>query len=141
MKLEFIDEQHEAFFKVAPGRFNFLADDVERLALFYLLGLMPELRKNIDLLYDTHIGGIRPEGLHAPFQTSGTSALTKLAFILYNNYQEVKLRYPDRDEDEDDNFTYYTSPSLLNIFAPLDRKLFPFLHMAIDLRFGLISEI
>lgn len=139
MKLQYIDEQHEAFFLTAPTRFGFFGDDVERLALFYVLGLMPELRNNIDLLYSVEEGAIIPEGIHAPFQTSGTRSLTLLAFNLYNNYQEAVLRYPNRSADDPDNFIYYAMPSILAIFAPLERKYFLYMHQAIDLRFGLLS--
>ena len=139
MKLEFISEEHEAFFLTSPTRFNFYPGDIERLSMFYVLGLMPELRNSVSALYDAEQGLIIPEGLNDGFQTSGSKALTLLAFSLFNNFQEKKLRYPYRDPDDSSNFEYYSYPSLLNIFAPLDRSFFKYMYMAIDFRFGNIQ--
>lgn len=131
MKLEFIDEQHKKFFLEAPDRFNFSANDIERLSMFYVFGLMPELRNNVTLLYDATNGFIIPEGLNEGFQTSGTSSLTRLGFVLFNNFQEKKKSLSFRKDD--DSF-YYTYPSLLNIFANMSSCYHIFMFMAIELR-------
>lgn len=125
--LTYLNNDHQTFFETQLDRYNVFGYDRERIALFYVLGLSETLRTHIDELYDE--GGIHPQATHLEFQTSGTRALTRFAFVLYNNFRE-----PSR---EDENI--FCSPSLLDIFCSVDRELIPFLYQAISIRLGLIS--
>ena len=62
-------------------------DDFERKALFYLLALTEETRKNIHQLYDFENHYINFEGMQQSWQTSGSKIICKLAFNLYNSYR------------------------------------------------------
>lgn len=113
----FYDNTHQTFYHECLTHAHVSPHDVERKSLFYLLSLMDDLRLHIHEIYDFEDNSILPSGLSAAFQTSGTKALTFLAFNLYNGY-EMPL-------------------SLLEVFAPLDRDLFPYLYEAINIRFNL----
>ena len=62
-------------------------DDFERKALFYLLALTEETRKNIHQLYDFENHFIDFKGMQQSWQTSGSKIICKLAFNLYNSYR------------------------------------------------------
>ena len=125
--LTYLSNDHQKFFETQLDRYNVFGYDCERIALFYVLGLSETLRTHIDELYDE--GGIHLQATQLEFQTSGTRALTRFAFVLYNNFRE-----PSR---EDENI--FCSPSLLDIFCSVDRELIPFMYQAISIRLGLIS--
>lgn len=83
--LIFASDQHRKFFErnIARGR-----PDGYHKALFYLLGVSDETRRHIEDLFDFAEDAIRPEGLTAGWQTSGTGRLCRLAFNLWNGYME-----------------------------------------------------
>lgn len=139
--------------------------DNERQALFYLLALLPTIRENIHLLYDFENHNIRLDALICEFQTSSTLAITKLAFTLYNSFYEtvntdvdsydLLIKETSNDEDyiytskHDDNL-YFRKPmyiietkpfSIMDMFSPLNRELFPYLYEAINIRFDLINAL
>ncbi|NPV89659.1 MAG: hypothetical protein HPY50_02635 [Firmicutes bacterium] len=82
----FADREHKAFYNqmLTKTRNN----DVYHRAFFYAMGICPETRRNIHALFDFKEGGIRPEGLAAPWQTGGTRRLCRLAFNLWNGWTE-----------------------------------------------------
>ena len=83
----FNGEAHERFFNQMMERCP-RQDDPYCRALFYLLGVCDETRRRIDAMFDFEEMGIKSESLHPPWQTGGTSRLTRLAFNLWNGWRE-----------------------------------------------------
>lgn len=125
-ELTYLNDDHKRFFETQLETYKVASYDRERVSLFYVLGLSSILREHINELY--YEGGINPCAIGLEFQTSGTKALTRLAFVLYNDFKE------QRTEDEE----HYYSPSLLAIFCAVDRQLIPFMYQAISLRLGIL---
>ena len=166
----FYDTQHETTYYAWLKQAIVSAYDVERRALFYVLALSHELRNHIHEVYDFNENSIHPSALTAAFQTSGSSALTKFAFTLYNDFCEevnhevdaddlykIKTHY-DKEYDsydtvythENDVHLFFNHPmymtwhqpfSFLKLFARINRELFPYLYEAINIRFGLVDKL
>ena len=83
----FISDEHKQFY------FDMQPKDVYHRALFYLIGLCPDTRRNIDALYDAE--GIKPEAIHAGWQTGTSAKVTRLAFNLYTDGVPTAYRYED----------------------------------------------
>ena len=81
----FESERHRAFYERNMAHVR--ADSYHK-ALFYVLGVSEDTRRHIDRLFDFHEDCIRPEGLNAAWQTSGTQNLCRLSFNLWNGYIE-----------------------------------------------------
>ena len=96
-------------------------NDLERKALFYLLALTEETRKNIHQLYDFENHYINFEGMQQSWQTSGSKIICKLAFNLYNNYR-----------GEGDDSCYYITPT--DLFY--NDELRPYMIEALKLRYN-----
>ena len=96
-------------------------DDFERKALFYLLALTEETRKNIHQLYDFESHYIDFNGMQQPWQTAGTMIICKLAFNLYNIYR-----------GEGDDSCYYITPT--DLFY--NDELRPYMIEALKLRYN-----
>ena len=164
--LQFMNDTHKDFFFHPMTSRNISFSDHERAALFYTLGLMADTRNRIHLIYNDERSCIRPEVLRASFQTSGTLALTRLAFMLYNDYEEreprllqdITLYHATVSGNEDEVYTYtddiYTeyftglpyfnavkSTSFLSIFCNLNRSYVPFLFEAIKLRLNMVDIV
>lgn len=162
--ITYMDDEHKEFVMVCMAKACGQRYDCERMALFYTLGLMDTLRNNINALYDFKMNWIKREGLTNGFQTSGTRALTFLAFSLYNNFSQnipLLLReeeiYKAKKIDDDFGYDYdYTeekyngcltgepyimarqSPSLLEMFRPVDKHYIPYMFEAIRIRLELV---
>ena len=159
----FRDTEHEeAFYEfLSQAKVNIF--DNERKALFYLFALTHDLRTHIHELYDFKRNMIKTEGLSAPFQTSSSTAITQLAFTLYNGYEEkvceevnecdlyiLQKKYNADYEDYDLDYTdmvdldlRFNHPmyipkrqpfNLMNLFALADRALLIYLYQAINIR-------
>lgn len=166
----FYDTLHKEAYYDFLSKANVNIYDNERKALFYLFALTQDLRTHIHELYDFKDNMIKTEGLSAAFQTSSTTALTKLAFTLYNGYEEeiceevdecdlyiLQKKY-NRDYEDYDvvysdmvdldlrfNHSMYIkrrySFDLISMFALADRTLFPYLYEAINIRFNQVDKI
>lgn len=89
--------------------------DIERHALFYILSGQSDLYAKVNHLYDFEDHSIRPDALTGAVDlTSGTRALVELAFNLYNGF---------------------SSPTVLDLFAPLSENNQRLAIEAIQLRF------
>ena len=115
----FKDISHEQFYEGNVIRAN-REHDPYREALFYLLGLTDETRRYIHDVYDFQENSIRPEGLHAGWQTGTSSRLTRLAFNLYSGYT-----------GEDERNAYQYSPYYI-----FNNELMPFFFEAVKLRYS-----
>jgi len=86
--IQFASEEHKAFYrKMLTATRN---NDVFHKAFFYTMGISPETRNNIRVLFDFTDGCIKPEGLSAAWQTGSTRRLCRLAFNLWNGWAEVE---------------------------------------------------
>ena len=82
-KLLFISDAHEQFYK---EKLNIVrTKDCYHKALIYCLGINADTRANVDSIYDFENGLVKPKCLHAGWQTSGSSKVTRIAMNLYCN--------------------------------------------------------
>lgn len=123
--IRFMNDTHKESFYNAIAEHDISLADTERTSLFYVLTLMDETRKRLSLFYDDADGCIRVEVLDKPFQTSGTLAMTRLAFSLYNDFSDD---------------THKTA-SVLDIFCSVDREYVPYLFEAIKLRLNMVKPM
>ena len=82
----FIDKEHEISFKEFVKRANVTNEDTERYSLFYLLALNPDTRKHIEDLYNFKDNCIHSTGLNHGWQTGSSTAITRLAYNLFNGF-------------------------------------------------------
>lgn len=117
--MRFISEDHAQNFQNMILKDQIHPKDLERFALFYIIGGNEDLFSKRHNLYDFKEHSIKPECLTdgAVDLCSSSKALVRLAFNLYNGY-----------EDE------YTSPR--DLLGNLDSKNHLVALHAMDLRFG-----
>ena len=108
MKTRFINTEHRDFFMNIVSRTQ-TQNDPYRAALFYVLGLTHETRRNIESLYDFERRGIKIDGLNAGWQTGTSTKITRLAFNLYNDFS---------GENEKDSQFYTPSELFCHELAP-----------------------
>ena len=84
--IRFASEEHRDFFlsMMAQSRHN----DSYHRSFFYVMGIAPETRANIQQMFNFKEDCIEPEGMHGGWQTSGTVRVCRLAFNLWNGYTE-----------------------------------------------------
>lgn len=119
-KPNFSDDIHKFFFYTCMDIEDMIASDVERVSLFYILGLCSTTRDNIRKIYDFEKGQIILEAPSAAFQTGTSRALTILAFNLYNNFN-------------------LEDTTILDVFCSLDRDMIPFVFEGIMLRLEMLK--
>ena len=85
-RIRFVSPEQEDFYYASLKRAG--NTDTYHQAFFYCVGIADITRRYVEQLFDFEEGRIRPEGLHAAWQTGGTIRLTSLAFNLWNGYQE-----------------------------------------------------
>jgi len=88
MNIRFKDTEHEQSFLEFIASDTVEVNDVERLSLFYLLALNKDTRRSINSLYNFEGRHIEPEALDRGWQTSSSRKVTKLAFNLFNNFND-----------------------------------------------------
>ena len=86
MSMKFKNREHEKFYEQYLARTAGL--DPSHKAFFYTMGISSETRKHVEDVFDFHEDVIRPGGLNKGWQTSGSSCLTRLAFNLWNGWNE-----------------------------------------------------
>ena len=87
------------------------------------------MKNHINSLYNFKNHQIEFEGINQGWQTSGSLAITKLAFNLYNGFDG---EYFNKNEELEK-----TNVTPLDIFASVDVDLMPYLFNAINIRMGL----
>ena len=114
----FKDREHQEFYLRALS--NLPKADSYHRALFYTLGLNPDIRANFDRVYDFSDDAIKVDCIEEGWQTNGSLRVTRLAFNLWNGWnsdgyatpydlfdceyapymmEAVKLRYPEYCRD------------------------------------------
>lgn len=83
-EIKFSSKAHRDFFVEMMGKCR--KNDTYHRAFFYVMGIAPETRANINRMFDFKNDWIMPEGMHGGWQTSGTVRVCQLAFNLWNGY-------------------------------------------------------
>ena len=91
-KINFKDLKHKEFYimNVLDVKQEL---DVYNKSLIYLLGLSEDTRNHFNNIYDVEKREINIEELNAPWQTSGSLAITRLAFNLFNGFAGLENEY------------------------------------------------
>lgn len=95
-EIKFSSRAHRDFFVDMMGKCR--QNDSYHRAFFYVMGIAPETRANINRMFNFKEDCIEPEGMHGGWQTSGTVRVCHLAFNLWNGYSE---------NDHKEDFTPY----------------------------------
>lgn len=125
----FLEQEHEQYYNKFIESDNTNPNDNERKALFYLLAFNNETRNHINDLYDFKNHQIEFKGLEMGWQTSGSFAVTKLAFNLYNGFKGVNY-----DVDDGEPREYSIDP--LNLFCHFRGDNLNIMLNAIKIRLG-----
>lgn len=119
MKIQFADNEHRDFYERTIQQCR--NTDSYHRALVYTLGLSPDTRSHFKDCFSIPGDCIDPDALSKGWQTSGSMALTRLAFNLWNGFddnyctpadlfnhayapylfQAVQLRYPEHFRGKD----------------------------------------
>ena len=95
--IRFASEEHRDFFlsMMSKSRRN----DSYHRSFFYVTGIAPETRANIQQMFNFKEECIEPDGMHGGWQTSGTVRVCRLAFNLWNVYTELEQSNAFSPED------------------------------------------
>lgn len=113
MNIQFADKAHSAFYEKCLARSR--SRDAYHQALFYTMGISPDARGNVSQWFDFAEDTIKSDCLNAGWQTGGSTRVTRLAFNLWNGFDDgksnpydlfdcgyatfmlegIKLRYPE----------------------------------------------
>lgn len=113
MSIRFSSEEHLKFYETCMAKSR--VKDAYHQALFYTMGISPDARRGVSLWFDFAEDQIKPEVLEQGWQTGGSARLTRLAFNLWNGFDDshstpydlfdcgyaefmlegIKLRYPE----------------------------------------------
>ncbi len=108
----FYDEQHKQAYMNTLSKMKSFDNYHHTIAYLFTL---PTVRTKINNLFDFEQDSIKVNGLSADWQSSSTKKITRLAFNLWNDYQDE-----------------YTNPA--DIFSTSDA---PYLMQAVKLRFDI----
>ncbi|XBX10755.1 DUF6075 family protein (plasmid) [Enterocloster clostridioformis] len=130
----FINDEHERFFKnnIEKGYEN----DPYRQVLFYCLGIDPSTREHIGRIYDFNENSIVLECINEGWQTTGSLAVTRLAFNLYNNGTPTVALY---EEDQEQQLAECRRYSVEDIFS-VTRAYTDYFIQAIKMRYPEIKN-
>lgn len=85
-KIKFRSKQHQEFYIATMEQVR--RNDVYHRALVYLLGLTQDTVSHFNEVFDFDTDLIKPECLHAGWQTGGSIRICRLALNLWNGYVE-----------------------------------------------------
>ena len=84
--IKFCSAAHQDFF--VKMMLKSKVNDCYHRAFFYVMGIAKETRQNIHAMFDFDNDFVVPEGMHGPWQTSGTVKVCNMAFNLWNGFTE-----------------------------------------------------
>lgn len=84
--MKFIDKIHEKLYKEICSRMRYL--DCYHYSVAYLIALDKVLRDHIDAVFDFEEDVIKPKCLYMGFQTGTSLKTTRLAFNLWNGFNQ-----------------------------------------------------
>lgn len=95
--IRFASEEHRDFFlsMMDKSRHN----DSYHRSFFYVMGIAPETRANIQQMFNFKEDCIEPDGMDGGWQTSGTVRVCRLAFNLWNGYTDPEQSNAFSPED------------------------------------------
>lgn len=119
IRMRFLDKGHAVNFNELIQKDNTNPRDTERYALFYIIAGSEDLFRKRNFIYDFESNGIKTNCLdHGSVDLSTSAkALVRLAFNLYNSYEDK-----------------YTTP--VDIFYSLDNDNYNLAMNSINIRFG-----
>lgn len=79
----FYNGAHKKFYNETLERAK--VKDCYSKSIIYVLGIMEDTRENLSKIYDVEKNEIIHEAINEAFQTSGTIAMTRFAFNLFND--------------------------------------------------------
>jgi len=79
----FHNQEHKGFYEYYTSKCS--SQDSHYKALFYCLGVDGNTRNHVHEIYDCSTGCIKTGSLDAPWQTSSSRKITRLAFSLYTD--------------------------------------------------------
>lgn len=132
--MRFIDNEHKSFYEQR------VTDDIYRNAFFYLVGICPDTRGNLSSLYDEKEKTIKPESIHAGWQTGGTVRITRLAFNLFSDVTPTAIRFNEDGSAKPYNEEDYKECALYSAVEIFDSPYAPYFWEAIKLRFPHIDR-
>ena len=112
----FISEEHEKFYIKQLNRLPSAGE--YHKALFYCLGISETTRQHINDLYDFTIGCVKPECITAPWQTSSTTKVVRLAFNLYCDGTPTVSVFDDKEEQLSECSRYTPDEIFACSYAP-----------------------
>lgn len=117
--MQFLNKEHAVNFNELIQKDNTHPRDTERYSLFYIIAGNEDLFRKRKFLYDFESNGIKANCLDDGNVdlSSSAKALVRLAFNLFNSYEDK-----------------YTTP--IDIFYSLDDKNYSLAMNSIDIRFG-----
>lgn len=95
----FADEEHYQFYLEKTER---LQPDCYLRALIYTVGICPDTRYRWTRLYDERTRCIEPEQVNEPWQTDGSSKVTRLAFQLFTDGTPSALTDTENNREKED---------------------------------------
>lgn len=95
--IKFKNEDHKRNYEKHVARCPY--DDCWNRSLIYTLTMNKDLVAHIDEIYDFKKGLVKSDCIHAPWQTDGSSRLTRLAFQLYTNNAPTAISYDENDNE------------------------------------------
>lgn len=82
--IRFRSEEHVNFYSEMMNKCG--ENDSFHRAFFYVMGISPQTRANINQMFDFRRDSITPDGIRGGWQTSGSMKVCNLAFNLWNGY-------------------------------------------------------
>lgn len=116
--ITFKNKEHEKFYHTYLPKCRY--QDTYHKALVYCMGLSEDTRRNVNRIYDSETGFIKPECLQEGWQTSGSEKIVRIAFNLYTDGTPTTDEYDDTEEQIVETRLY----SVSDIFCTGDARYF-----------------
>lgn len=126
--MEFFDNKHKQFYEQKLKEIG--KSDVYRKALVYTLGICETTREHFNNIFNLKSGEININAVTAPYQTSTSKKVTRMAFSLWN-----RCNYDSEQDIENDKVSTYYNPS--EIFCCTYA---PYFWQAIKIRYPEVVE-
>lgn len=81
----FCNDDHKKYFYGLMDKYDISIKDDERAALFYILTITEDCRRNFLDCYNPETGGVKPNALNHGWVTSSDARAIRLAFNLFND--------------------------------------------------------
>lgn len=121
--MKFIDLEHKNFYEQKLKEVG--KSDVYIKALIYTLAICPVTREHFNNIFDMETGEININSINAPYQTSSSEKVTRLAFSLWN-----KCNYDSEEDLENDKVSEH-----YNIGDIFCCSYAPYIYEAVKIRY------